>query len=751
MSVANPAVKCSISYEEPRGYYCTICYHGYKRDGQFIPRNLICGHTFCTECLKRLAGQATSFGHVKCPTCKSDTAINARGSFPSNDVRKLPKNFGLLEILEGLQESSLLGRNEITGAAAGSDCFVDDPRLVCEEHEKETKKVYCMTDKEIICIYCQVYGKHRGHDCQLICKVAEEGRQILGNYIEMLSKQRDHMNEARKALTDVTFAVRCREEKLIREVTRHFETLRKKLYRRENHLKSQIKNKTNGKIDTLENQQRTMSDIIVKCEQLRALCQHSQSGHDFDVVVGKEDMENKISKVLEEVSRCNIDAEAQDDLFCQLDSSTLDSMLQNEVVGEDKGRAELIQAGSSDSTDMTSGSSSSTAETSSTEESENPDGAVGHRPLKNTCTAHRRKPPRITVDQDNLTLQRDEQVRSKEVQPDVCIVFENRVPVSLLDAPTQEMGAVGVSSEPNPPDSREVPLPDNKPTIDMELDFTTLPSRHQLRSTGKSTRPHDCVVEGTTNVVSRAIKDFLRFDSPMVLVTSSDESSDLSCLSDLEIDMPPRCGQPLRSSRRRNTSDMDLTDLDGDDEVDGLDMSSEFSVFGPGIVKRSSTGPISVVSMPSLPDPWEVNPEALSPGSSNGSPSKCGIGEGIKCSVVNCSNSAKTWLRCRNCSRAFCLGCAKNTISARRCYKRPRGHSFVRICESTKGETAESGSGCGAEAMSSTHAYSLRSRIHRCENSAEKTWKCSQCGFYNMITANKKSDNCSKCRSQRTL
>ncbi|XP_070553174.1 uncharacterized protein [Ptychodera flava] len=761
MSVTNGATKRTSSFEEPRGYYCTICYHGYKKDGAGVPRNLTCGHTFCTECLKRLAGQATSFGHVKCPACKVDTVINARGSFPSNDVRKLPKNFGLLEILEGM-EDTMQGRGVVAGAAI-VDAMMENPQLVCEEHEKETKKVYCLTDKEIICIYCQVYGKHQGHNCQLIGKVAEEGREVLGNYIEMLSKQRDHMNEARKVITDATFAVRCREEKIMRELTRHFEMLRKKLYKRESQLKTQIKNKTNAKIEVLEKQQRMMSDIIVKCERLRALCQISQSSADYDVVSSKDKMEAKISKILEDVSRCNVEAEAQDDVFCHLDSTIAETILQYGMVGEDKGRAEMSQqtGGSSDSTEMTSGSNTTTPETSSTEES-----ADDHT-LTGRGTAHK------TLTRSQIRSEQPHSAVAREEHPEVSIIFENGIQHQAAYSAPEMDGAVdgqGASAR-DICESQNSVSAVNQTVVSDNMDLESSNSsaflvvRGKSHCTGDNNSQTEMTSEGSSGMAAqrlnptemnaastnaaKSFQDFLRFDSPMLLCSSSDDSSDLSCLSDLEVDMEIS----LRS--QQSHSGLDMVDGDVDFDRDGND---EFGTAGcVSVRRRTASSSAAVNTSSSLPDPWEVNPQAHSPNSLNGSPSRCSLeNENITCSVLNCSNSAKAWLKCRNCSRAFCFACAKTTVSARRCYKRPRGHSFVRICEGPTKDEQLSSPG-GAKAISSGHAYSLRSRLHtapmvlRCENTAEKTWKCSRCGYFNMITANKKSDFCSKCRSQRTL
>ena len=89
------------SQEEIRGLSCQICYQNFSREGEHVPRNLQCGHSYCTSCLNRLVGQYC-IGTVRCPTCKYETLINGF----MDDVQQLPKNFGVLEILSAQEENS---------------------------------------------------------------------------------------------------------------------------------------------------------------------------------------------------------------------------------------------------------------------------------------------------------------------------------------------------------------------------------------------------------------------------------------------------------------------------------------------------------------------------------------------------------------------------------------------------------------------------------------------------------------------
>lgn len=66
---------------------CELCREVYE-EKKNIPRNLLCGHTFCEVCLE---GILKVKGYIECPSCRS--------KLPSRlNVRELSKNFVALEL-----------------------------------------------------------------------------------------------------------------------------------------------------------------------------------------------------------------------------------------------------------------------------------------------------------------------------------------------------------------------------------------------------------------------------------------------------------------------------------------------------------------------------------------------------------------------------------------------------------------------------------------------------------------------------
>lgn len=72
---------------------CSVCCEAFSEEGAHVPRNLDCGHTFCTLCIQRLDSHAPLRQGPKCPECRAVIRFNRR------TATSLPKNFKLLELI----------------------------------------------------------------------------------------------------------------------------------------------------------------------------------------------------------------------------------------------------------------------------------------------------------------------------------------------------------------------------------------------------------------------------------------------------------------------------------------------------------------------------------------------------------------------------------------------------------------------------------------------------------------------------
>ena len=93
--------------EDCEAFFCSICIDEYSpTELAKIPRNLACGHSFCTGCLIQSRSQHSKdysviYG-IKCPTCRNLTLAPTR-----DDVSALPKNFTAIAMLQSTKRQSI--------------------------------------------------------------------------------------------------------------------------------------------------------------------------------------------------------------------------------------------------------------------------------------------------------------------------------------------------------------------------------------------------------------------------------------------------------------------------------------------------------------------------------------------------------------------------------------------------------------------------------------------------------------------
>lgn len=138
---------------------CPICCDIFKD-----PVVLKCSHSFCANCLQEYW---TRHGRSRdCPLCR---AQGLDDPVPSLSLKNLCESF-MLES-EGSEAVALRADGELY-------C---DPVEMCPLHG-ERLKLYCLPDKEPICVVCHTSRKHKQHDC---CPVSEAVVDVKVNILHL--------------------------------------------------------------------------------------------------------------------------------------------------------------------------------------------------------------------------------------------------------------------------------------------------------------------------------------------------------------------------------------------------------------------------------------------------------------------------------------------------------------------------------------------------------------------------------------
>jgi tripartite motif-containing protein 23 len=212
--------------------------------GDKIPRLLFCGHSLCHLCLTRLP---TPQGFISCPFDRQQTLIG------NNGVWELKKNFALIELIERVQSQE--------SSASFSTAFFDKERelsVPCDEVDEHAAVLYCMVcgthlcqpcseqthstrtlakhkriplsekprekpvcpyhtshvmeftcqqlecaASPLMCYICKDYGRHKGHQNNLLELEAESVRSHMSTAVQKMKKFMEEMGETNRNLEKV--------------------------------------------------------------------------------------------------------------------------------------------------------------------------------------------------------------------------------------------------------------------------------------------------------------------------------------------------------------------------------------------------------------------------------------------------------------------------------------------------------------------------------------------------------------------
>jgi len=200
--------------------------------GNLSPANL-----YCFDCSIFMCSHCNDSVHSKSP--------NERG----HDVKPLME-LQKCQLLQAPQ-CSIRNSSAFLTFRSNSDSSVN----YCRIH-REPMKIFCETDNTTICIYCQLHGDHKGHNCVLIDDIATLKRESLHGLKEELKMKQSQcvigFNLCKKAEEDIEE----RKVELKFELDKHFDFLYTALEARKKQLHSDINEMTEEALEILSVQSR---------------------------------------------------------------------------------------------------------------------------------------------------------------------------------------------------------------------------------------------------------------------------------------------------------------------------------------------------------------------------------------------------------------------------------------------------------------------------------------------------------------
>ncbi|XP_027900242.1 tripartite motif-containing protein 35 [Xiphophorus couchianus] len=168
------------------------------------PVVLKCTHSFCAPCLQQYW---TGRGRRRdCPLCRTQ---NLDDPVPSLTLKNLCESC--------VQEESLPVEE------TGGELYCD-PGEMCPAHN-EKLKLYCLLDKEPICVVCHTSRKHKQHDCCPISEAVLDVKEKMKTAISSLQEKREAFDKMKKNCEDTVTHIQVQARFVERRTHEEFEKL----------------------------------------------------------------------------------------------------------------------------------------------------------------------------------------------------------------------------------------------------------------------------------------------------------------------------------------------------------------------------------------------------------------------------------------------------------------------------------------------------------------------------------------------
>ncbi|KAF3705227.1 Tripartite motif-containing protein 35 Hemopoietic lineage switch protein 5 [Channa argus] len=177
---------------------CPICCEIFRD-----PVVLKCSHSFCAPCLQNYW---THRGRRRdCPLCRTQSLDDP---VPSLTLKNLCE--------------SLIQDSEAAENAAGE--LYCDPGEICPAHG-EKLKLFCLLDKQPICVVCHTSKKHKQHDCCPVSEAIVDAREKMRSALSSLQEKRDTFNKLKKSYEDTVEHIQFQAQFVERRTHEEFQKL----------------------------------------------------------------------------------------------------------------------------------------------------------------------------------------------------------------------------------------------------------------------------------------------------------------------------------------------------------------------------------------------------------------------------------------------------------------------------------------------------------------------------------------------
>ncbi|GCB72605.1 hypothetical protein scyTo_0002085 [Scyliorhinus torazame] len=214
---------------------CPICLDFFKD-----PVILDCGHNFCRPCIILCWEKKLN----SCPECKA-----------AFQERNMKHNRALANLAEKARQLKLNPKAE-------------ESELRCEEHQDELK-LFCETDKKLICYTCRDSREHKSYNFLPIKEAVEICKDQLKSFLDSLALKKSAVLETELKQKGKISEVRTQSNNLQSHITSEFSKMHQILTEKEQRLLRDLREEEERILESMEKNLREIQEKLNSIEEKR--------------------------------------------------------------------------------------------------------------------------------------------------------------------------------------------------------------------------------------------------------------------------------------------------------------------------------------------------------------------------------------------------------------------------------------------------------------------------------------------------
>lgn len=228
------------------------------------PVLLSCSHSFCRNCLKRF----WETGLRECAVCRK----KASKASP-------PTNLALRNVCEALVQAK---RNSVAL----------EEKMNCSLHG-EKLKLFCLVDKQPICVVCQSSKLHKTHDCSPIEEAVLDCKDELALSLKNLQDKVDSLKRIHTTSADMFKYIKTQSLETQKSIKNQFEQLHEILHQEESARIAAVKKEEEEKIAGMKDKIKELSAEVLLIAETISVIQEQLKEEDMVLMKNFKDTQDR--------------------------------------------------------------------------------------------------------------------------------------------------------------------------------------------------------------------------------------------------------------------------------------------------------------------------------------------------------------------------------------------------------------------------------------------------------------------------